>query len=342
MQPSPAIVVTADHRLIHLSQASAAVSGATISVVSQIEDLRSRWRTASAILIGSDLIEKVVSWSLPKRGGIFLIGESHSYEVLCRWSVPLGASVIHLPDGAKWLSRVIGGYAKDVRSAKVVAVRSGAGGVGASTLTMGLALAAIRASRSVALVDADPLGGGLDLLLGAENTPGWRWDKLRSAVGQIADITPMLPKAEGITVVSMERGTPTPVPDAALESVVDCLARSHDLVVIDPGRVTRGFPMVQRNVIISSQAVRSLAATRDLLGSMNLPQSALVIRKGGSVGANDAAQALEIPIIAVIPHLPELARLADRGVAPWLGGGWKKACGKVLHWCLNDEGDTDG
>ena len=29
----------------------------------------------------------------------------------------------------------------------------------------------------LALVDLDPMGGGLDLLLGAESTPGWRWPR---------------------------------------------------------------------------------------------------------------------------------------------------------------------
>ena len=43
------------------------------------------------------------------------------------------------------------------------------------------------------LIDADPRSGGLDLLLGAERTAGWRWPRLATARGHLGDLTGQLP-----------------------------------------------------------------------------------------------------------------------------------------------------
>src|SRR5579875_2141374 len=65
--------------------------------------------------------------------------------------------------------------------AGVVAVLGGSGGVGASTFAAALATAAGRA----VLVDCDPLGGGIDVLLGVEAVPGARWSGLRVNGGRL-------------------------------------------------------------------------------------------------------------------------------------------------------------
>ena len=59
-----------------------------------------------------------------------------------------------------------------------VAVIGGRGGAGASVLAGGLAVTAARAGLRTLLVDADPLGGGLDLVLGWEELDGLRWPAL--------------------------------------------------------------------------------------------------------------------------------------------------------------------
>ena len=336
-EPTPTTLVSADPRLINLAQASAAAVGAPLSVVSDPASIGTVWRTPSPLLIGSDQIREIVARALPPRDHVYLVGQADSYEDLCRWSAPLGALVIQLPDGNKWLSRVIMGRAAGTDSGTVVALVSGSGGTGASTLCVGLALAAVRDSRSVALVDCDAMGGGIDLILGAENTPGWRWDKLRNAVGQIADITPMLPTVEGITVVSMERSDPVPIPGDALEAVVDCLARTHDLVLVDRGRGEAQPTGIRRTVVVTNQTVRGVAATRARAKTLDTSACGLVVRKPGSVSASDAAAAVDIPLICVLPSVADLAQLADRGIPPSPSGKWKKACGEVLAWCLGEQ-----
>jgi len=337
-EPTPTTLISADSRLIHFAQASAAAVGAPLSVVSDPQAISTVWRAPSPVLIGSDQIHEVVTRALPRRDRVYLVGQADSYEDLCRWSAPLDALVIQLPDGNKWLSRVIMGRAAGSDSGTVAAVVSGAGGTGASTLCVCLALAAVRDAVSVALVDCDAMGGGIDLILGAENTPGWRWDKLRNAVGQIADITPMLPAAEGITMVSMERNDPVPVPGEALEAVIDCLARTHDLVLVDKGRDgQRPTGVIRRTVVVTNQTVRGVAATRARVKTLEESECGLVVRKPGSVSPHDAARAVDIPLISQLPTVADLAQMADRGIPPSLSGRWRKACGEVLSWCLGEQ-----
>ena len=336
-EPTTTTLISADSRLINLAQASAAAVGAPLSVTSDFQSVGAVWRASSPVLIGSDQIHTVATRALPPRDHVYLVGQADSYEDLCRWSAPLGALVIQLPDGNKWLSRVILGRASGSDSGSVVALMSGAGGTGASTLCVCLALAAVQDSRSVALIDCDATGGGLDLILGAENAPGWRWDKLRNAVGQIADITPMLPVAEGITMVSMERTDPLPVPDEALEAVVDCLGRTHDLVLVDCGHEQQLSGAIRRTVVVTNQTVRAVAATRARVKSLDASECGLVVRKPGSVSPRDAAAAVDIPLISVLPIVSDLTQLADRGIPPTLSGRWKKACHEVLQWCMGEQ-----
>ena len=61
------------------------------------------------------------------------------------------------------------------RRGAAVAVVGGCGGAGASVLAAALAVTAVRHGGRALLVDCDPLGGGLDLVLGAEHVAGLRW-----------------------------------------------------------------------------------------------------------------------------------------------------------------------
>ena len=53
------------------------------------------------------------------------------------------------------------------------------------------------------MVDADPVGGGIDLVVGAEHAPGVRWPELAGTSGRLsaASLSDALPKlGEGLEV----------------------------------------------------------------------------------------------------------------------------------------------
>jgi hypothetical protein len=88
----------------------------------------------------------------------------------------------------------------------VVGVVGGSGGVGASTFAAVLALGAARATRGPAvLIDLDPIGGGIDVLLGVQSIPGLRWSGVSGAG------SPLLAESLGFQHQGSDRNTAGPV-----------------------------------------------------------------------------------------------------------------------------------
>ena len=89
------------------------------------------------------------------------------------------------------------------------------------------------ASAPALLVDADPLGGGLDLAMGAEAAAGLRWPHLAALEGRTDphELTAALPCVDGVSVLSWHRGDPTELPPAAMDRCSAPARRGHDLVV---------------------------------------------------------------------------------------------------------------
>lgn len=118
----------------------------------------------------------------------------------------------------------------------MLAVVGASGGVGASALAAAVAVRAHRAGVDVVLVDADPLGGGLDVTLGAEQQPGIRWPDLGGLVGA-ADgraLLARLPAAAEVPVLSFDRVEAHPSREVAA-AVLTALAAECQLVVVDVG-----------------------------------------------------------------------------------------------------------
>ena len=137
-------------------------------------------------------------------------------------AVELGAErVAVLPDDESWLlARAAAAVRSPVERGWLVAVGGSCGGAGASTVATAVALAA---APGVLLVDGDPWGGGLDLLLGAERADGLRWPDLAGLRGRVAGdaLLAALPEVAGVHVLAHSRDDPEPVPDEALVAVVE-------------------------------------------------------------------------------------------------------------------------
>lgn len=292
-------------------------------VITEPEQLGAQWRTAASVLIDADQAEGVAVRALPHRSSVYVVGEDPT--LLATWSAPLAARVIRLPEGAAWLGAVLGEGSQ--RRAPVVAAIGGSGGVGTSTLAVAIAqLSAAQAPLGAALVDADPFGGGIDLLLGAEGVAGWRWPRLSSAAGELGDLRGYLPIIDKVSVLSMPRGEQLDVAREPLAAIVNALAGWHSLVVLDPGRsdvsVREAVRLSSAQLVVVSGAVRAVAAARQVIAALDLPDPRLVVRKvkGGLSGAV-VADALQLPVAAEIPTDAGLPGAAERGVPPLSAAG---------------------
>src|SRR5690606_37489262 len=144
----------------------------------------------------------------------------------------LGADqVIELPYAESWLVRRFTESQSAPATAKLIATVPGSGGAGASVLATGLATTAVRQGIRPLLVDADPLGGGLDVLLGWEERAGLRWPDLTEASGAMSvdGLYTALPRAGDLVVLSWDRSDLYEIPANAVDAVIDAGRRGSDL-----------------------------------------------------------------------------------------------------------------
>ena len=169
------------------------------------------------------------------------------------------------------------------------------------------------------LIDADPRSGGLDLLMGAERTAGWRWPRLATARGRLGDLTGQLPTVEGVDLLSMARGDSTPsweLRAEQLKSVLQFAMRSHEITVVDlprtlgaaAGEALRRAKLV---VLLVRDDVRGVAAGREVVRELagGCDRLGLVVRRG-------RLRLLEPQLVATGVGLPP-ARLSMTRRWPW-------------------------
>ncbi len=346
LQPdaSPVVVVTRDPELLDRVLSVTAALDVEPEVVPDAGALRGRWAGAPLVLMGVDQAAAVASLVLPRRTNLYLLGEDKALEDAVAWSARLGAAVLTLPSGADALAAAVAatdGHRGD--RGRVVCLVGGSGGVGTSTCATGLAVTAAGSGWRVALVDADERSGGLDLLLGAEQTAGWRWPRLAGARGHLGDLRGQLPVAAGVDVLAMARGPEPagPLPADQLAAVLLSLQRSHQLVVVDlPRRLTGATRQVLRTADLTLLLVRAdlrgVAAAREVAHELApaCGPLAVLVREGRLRGldAQAAAAAVDLPLIGVVPSDDALVLAAERGDPPARVGrsSLAKLCRRVL------------
>jgi ATP-binding protein involved in chromosome partitioning len=226
---------------------------------------------------------------------------------------------------------------------RLIAVASGKGGVGKSTLSTNLAVAMARAGRAVGLVDADIYGPSQPRLLGAEGSkPEAANSKMFPVMG--AGDVPFLSMGQ-LVKPGQAVAWRGPMAGNALSQLIDAHWGDVRDIVIDlpPGTGDIQLSMVQRHkpigaVIISTpQDLALIDATRaiNFFDTAKVPIIGLVENMAGylcphcgemsdpfgSGGAEAAAAELGIPFLGRIPLDINIRMASDAGVPPALGEG---------------------
>jgi secretion/DNA translocation related CpaE-like protein len=331
--PGYPVVLTTDPELLDQVLALAAVAGVEPQVLADTSALRAEWSAASMVVIDVESAPRIAGLALPQRTELYLVGDRHSRDELSRWSVQLGAAVVTLPDGATWLSTAMAERGNRPRNgARLVALVGGAGGVGCSTVTAGLAFVADRLGWRTLLLDCDPLGGGIDLLMGAERIEGLRWPQLATASGEIGDLGGQLPQIDGLDILSMARNASSGADRSRADpgrdqmaSVLSSASRSYDLIVADlPRALGEGslevFGRAHHVVLIVPATVRGIAASRRMSADvMALGASPVVLvrqLRGAGIASEAVAAGLGLPMVGVIADETGLRLGAERGDPP--------------------------
>ncbi len=343
------VVSTTDPELLDHALSVVAAAGLEAEVASDPGFLRARWTSASMVLVGVDQGAALAELRLPRRAEVYLLTETGTAPEAYQWSVPLGAAVVVVPGNARWLSGAIADLSRRPSgSGQTICVAGGSGGVGTSTLAAGLAFAAARSGRRTALVDLDPGGGGLDLLVGAERLDGWRWPRLVAARGHLGDVGDQLPSVDGVELLSMGRGVEAVRPPAeAVRAVLGSLTATHDLTVVDVPR-----PLENARVEPLSTAGAWLLVVRDDLRGVTGGREGvraleavgvrprLVVRTGRTrlLDPQTVAEGVGMDRYAVLGDEPGLLQAAERGDPPGRSG--RSPLGQVARRLLEEIGHS--
>jgi secretion/DNA translocation related CpaE-like protein len=326
--PGNVIVTIGDSELLDQVLSITAVVGVEPLVLGDVGLLRQHWASASMILLGVDQGSRVSTMGLARRTEVYIVAEERNANQAQHWSMQLGAAVVTVPASASWLSDALANVAVVGRgTGRLVCVLGGSGGVGASTLAAALAFVAARTQRTM-IIDADHLSGGLDLLLGAERTPGWRWPRLATARGHLGNLTGQLPSVDGIDVLSMARGEAPPgwAPQAEqLKAVMLSAMRSHDITVVDLSRTlsVAAWEALRRAdlaILVVRDDIRGIAAGREVVRDLEgeCERLGLVVRHGRShlLEPKLVAGSIGFPLLGSLAEDPTLVLAAERGDPP--------------------------
>jgi secretion/DNA translocation related CpaE-like protein len=214
------------------------------------------------------------------------------------------------------------------RRCRVIAVTGARGGAGATSLAAALAVTGARGGRQVLLIDADPLGGGIDLALGLEDRSGPRWPALAATApgpAPLGGLPAMRPGGRGrLVVLSHDRDRPVRPETAELTTLLDEAGRTTDLVVVDlPRWPGSGLSAVAERadlaLLIVPAEVRACAAAAAQARALGgCPDVRLVVRgpAPGGLDAASAAAAIGLPLAGWLRPEPGLAAALERGEPP--------------------------
>jgi ATP-binding protein involved in chromosome partitioning len=209
----------------------------------------------------------------------------------------------------------------------IVAVGSGKGGVGKSTVAVNLAVALAQSGASVGLLDADIYGPNIPTLMGVDELPPPKGETLVPAV------------AHGVRVMSMGfligaedalvwRG---PMIHGALKQLLADVAWGElDYLVIDlpPGTGDAQLSIAQLvpltgGVVVTTPQLLSVSDARRGVGAfqkLNVPVLGIVENMSGEVfgsgGGERAAAEMGVPFLGRIPLDPRISRMGDEGTPP--------------------------
>ncbi|QCQ93491.1 septum site-determining protein Ssd [Rhodococcus sp. SGAir0479] len=293
---------------------------------------RSEWESADLVVLDAAAARGCAT-RLPRREQVLLVADG--VPTLADWQAATAvgaASVLGVPDDE---AALVAAFAEPrVRTpgeGAVIAVVGGCGGAGASSLAAAVALEASRprgagtAGAWALLVDVDPLGAGLDLLLGIEGKPGLRWSGLAVEGGRVSAeaLRAALPaRSAALSVLSCDRGdTGAPTP-AAVTAVVEAGRSVGGLVVCDVPRLPSAagdsvLDVADLVVVVVPATVRGGVAAEHVLArvSERNPNQGIVVRgpAPGGLRSGDLAGSLGVPLLAAVRPEPGIDAMLERG-----------------------------
>jgi len=220
-------------------------------------------------------------------------------------------------------------------SVPLIAVIGGCGGAGASTLAVSLAVAALSVRKRAILFDADPLGGGLEPLVGLGTVAFAPDHPIRTTQTWPHGIDPQEPERQpgrtrrepDLALVTWGGDDGERIPVAAMRNALRALRGTADLVVVDlPRCIDDATQLVlseaTHTLVVAPVSERAAVATARLLPKLAVvgppPQVVARLPSRDELTAREFAELLGTPLAGVIK--PGRSSLPRRGAVQQLGG----------------------
>jgi secretion/DNA translocation related CpaE-like protein len=322
------LLVTADSELLDDLLRLSAAAGVEPQVAHDAVSGRRSWVRAPLIVVGDELSRPLLRASPIRRGGVILVSRTGADEEIYERGLALGAEhVIFLPESEEWLVKQLGDAEGDGRQAMTVSVVGGRGGAGASTLAAALAVTGMRRGLRTLLLDADPLGGGIDLVLGGEDSAGLRWPDLQATQGRVSGnaLRDVLPQVDELTVLTWDRGDLLTVPPEAMATVLRAGQRGHELVIVDAPRrldeaANEALARSSLVLLLVPAEVRAAASASRVAAGLELvaPDVRVVVRGPAPSGlpAEVVASSLGLPLVGEMEPEPGIDTALEHGDPP--------------------------
>jgi ATP-binding protein involved in chromosome partitioning len=220
------------------------------------------------------------------------------------------------------------------RLGRIIAVSSGKGGVGKSTVTVNLAIALAKSGLSVGVMDADIYGPNIPMMMGVNEAPPVKNDKIQPL------------EAHGVKVISLgfliERDQPAIWRGPIVMKIITQFLRDVDwgtldilLVDMPPGTGDAQLSLVQATqvsgaiIVTTPQEVAVGDALRgakmfervgvpvlgivENMSYFESPETGKPLAIFGSGGGKRLADELKVPLLGEIPLHPPVLEGGDRG-----------------------------
>jgi secretion/DNA translocation related CpaE-like protein len=319
------LLVTADEALLDELLRLSAAAGTTPDVAHDVPAALRSWAKAPLVLVGADLAEPLASAAPARRDGVFVVLLGPSPDAVFATALAVGAeSVAELPRSEGWLvERLTDVVDTGPARGLTVGVVGGSGGSGATTFACALGQTAGRTGPSV-VVDLDPLGPGVDRVLGLDVVDGIRWEGLGHTTGRLSAraLRDSMPRRDGVAALSWYAGPqPRRLQAFAVREALSAARRGHDTVVVD---LPRGWDSLAEEVVTRCDhvlvtvvpTVPGLAAAVRVCGRFTDPGGLGLVVRGPGLDDQTLTRLTGAPVAVRMADQRGLSEATDLGLGP--------------------------
>jgi secretion/DNA translocation related CpaE-like protein len=328
MPAATALLVTRDDALLEDMLRLAAAAGVVLDVAHDGPAALRGWSSAAVVLVGADQVGALAGRQPVRRQQVHVVAGGQVADELFRAALAIGAeNVVELPGAENWVVELLTDTADGgARTATTIGVVGGSGGIGATTFAAAVAITAASNRRPGILIDADPLGGGIDRVVGLEDRDGIRWEALGQAGGRFSSrsLRDALPQKDGLAVLTWSAAPTRDSDGVAVREVLSAAQRGHDTVLVDlpryPDPVTTDVvSRCDHVVLVTGLTVPAVSAASRVAAHLHEAARRLHLVVRGSpaaLGADEVSSALGVPLLTTVGEQRRLAESVDLGLGP--------------------------